>query len=179
MTTQAVLQRLTARELPLCRRINRLSRRRSVERFFARVSWLGDGVFWYLLMLLLPFVYGPSAWNTVAEMALVGTINLLIYRRLKGTTLRQRPFRMDAGIHLGAPPLDAYSFPSGHTMHAVGFSTVLVTQFPVLGWLVIPFAVLVALSRVILGLHYPSDVAAGALLGTVTSIAVGMLGPFI
>lgn len=179
MTTQAVLQRLTARELPLCRRINRLSRRRYVERFFARVSRLGDGVFWYLLMLLLPVVHGPAAWETVAEMALTGVINLAIYRRLKGTTLRQRPFRMDAGIHLGAPPLDAYSFPSGHTMHAVGFSTVLVTQIPALGWLVIPFAVLVAMSRVILGLHYPSDVAAGALLGTVTAIAVGMLGPFI
>jgi len=176
MTTRAMLQRLTVRELPLCRRINRLSRRRSVARFFARVSRLGDGVFWYVLMLLLPFVYGSAAWGTVAEMALAGMLNLAVYRRLKGTTLRQRPFRMDAGIRLGTPPLDAYSFPSGHTMHAVGFSTVLVSQIPVLGWLVIPFAVLVALSRVILGLHYPSDVAAGALLGAATALAVGTPG---
>ncbi|MDD3449171.1 MAG: phosphatase PAP2 family protein [Gammaproteobacteria bacterium] len=174
MTTQAMLQRLTARELPLCRRINRLGRRRSVERFFAGVSRLGDGVFWYALMLLLPFAYGPAAWETVMEMALAGMINLAVYRRLKGTTLRQRPFRMDAGIRLGTPPLDAYSFPSGHTMHAVGFSTVLVTQIPALGWLVIPFTLLVALSRIILGLHYPSDVAAGALLGAATALAVGM-----
>ena len=62
-------------------------------------------------------------------------------------------------------PLDEYSFPSGHTLHAVSFTIIAVYHYPALAWLLLPFAVLVALSRVVLGLHYPSDVLAGALLG--------------
>jgi undecaprenyl-diphosphatase len=61
--------------------------------------------------------------------------------------------------------LDLYSFPSGHTLHAVSFTILAVASFPGLAWLCVPFATLVAMSRVVLGLHYPSDVAAGALLG--------------
>jgi undecaprenyl-diphosphatase len=47
----------------------------------------------------------------------------------------------------------------------VGFSTVLLGYFPELVWLVLPFTALVALSRPVLGLHYPSDVLAGGMLG--------------
>ena len=72
---------------------------------------------------------------------------------------------MAGAIICSAKPLDQFSFPSGHTLHAVGFSVVAVAYFPVLIWLVLPFTLLVAASRVILGLHYPSDVLAGALVG--------------
>lgn len=67
------------------------------------------------------------------------------------------------------------SFPSGHTLHAVSF-TILFTHYePALLAVTAPFAVLVATSRVVLGLHYPSDVMAGALIGAslaTTSLAV-------
>jgi undecaprenyl-diphosphatase len=62
-------------------------------------------------------------------------------------------------------PLDEFSFPSGHTLHAVVFSTVVTAYYPPLGWLVWPFTALVAASRLVLGLHYVSDVLAGALIG--------------
>jgi undecaprenyl-diphosphatase len=53
----------------------------------------------------------------------------------------------------------------------VSFSLIAVFYFPALIWLVLPFTVLVALSRPILGLHYPSDVLAGAALGALIAIA--------
>jgi undecaprenyl-diphosphatase len=61
--------------------------------------------------------------------------------------------------------LDKFSFPSGHTLHAVLFCVVMINYYPQLSFIVVPFTALVGLSRVVLGLHYPSDVLAGALLG--------------
>ncbi|MNV30971.1 phosphatidylglycerophosphatase B [compost metagenome] len=57
-------------------------------------------------------------------------------------------------------PLDEFSFPSGHTLHAVSFTIVALAYYPWLAPLLVPFTVLIGLSRVVLGLHYPSDVLA-------------------
>ena len=62
-------------------------------------------------------------------------------------------------------PLDPFSFPSGHTLHAVAFTVVAATHYPPLAALLVPFTLLIAASRVVLGLHYPSDVLVGAVLG--------------
>ena len=72
-------------------------------------------------------------------------------------------------------PLDRFSFPSGHTLHAVAFSLVAVHYYPGLIWLVLPFTALVAVSRLILGLHYPTDVLAGIALGGMVAMASLML----
>jgi undecaprenyl-diphosphatase len=132
---------------------------------FRIVSRLGDGVFWYVLMALLPLLYGQTGARTALQMALTALAGLALYRWLKLRLVRERPHVLHAGIHAAAPALDRYSFPSGHTMHAVAFTLLATEHFPELVWLLLPFTVLVALSRVILGLHYPSDVLAGAAIG--------------
>ena len=85
--------------------------------------------------------------------------------------IRERPFIRHPGITLEMPPLDRYSFPSGHTLHAVCFTWQAVAHFPVLGWGLIPAATLIALSRVVLGLHYPTDVIAGGAIGALLATA--------
>jgi len=72
---------------------------------------------------------------------------------------------VNRAITSNARPLDQFSFPSGHTLHAVAFTTIAIAHYPQLAFLLIPFAFLVALSRMVLGLHYPSDVLAGAAIG--------------
>jgi undecaprenyl-diphosphatase len=157
-------QRFDAAEQAWCLRLNRTSRHAAVRRFFATVSRLGDGVFWYLLILAFA-ISGPQGAVVAAQMAVCGLAGVVLYRQLKHRLVRERPFISHAAIQLGAAPLDRYSFPSGHTLHAVSFTMVATTHVPELAPILLPFALLVAASRVVLGLHYPSDVLAGAALG--------------
>lgn len=152
-------------DLSICQLFNRANRRRYLGRFFALISRLGDGVFWYGLMALLPLFYGMSAWQVSLQMMLTGLVCLLVYKQLKARTSRPRPFLASEAIFRTVPPLDQYSFPSGHTLHAVAFTCILFAWYPLLAWLVLPFTLLVAASRLVLGLHYPSDVLAGAVIG--------------
>lgn len=158
-------------ELGLCLRLNRASTLPSLRGLFRVASRLGDGVFWYALMALLPALFGGSAWEASLHMAAVGILGVALYKVLKTRMVRERPFVTHAAIHLGTAPLDQYSFPSGHTLHAVAFTLVATAYFPVLAWVLVPFAALVMLSRVVLGLHYPSDVVAGAIIGALLAYA--------
>lgn len=157
--------RLTDRELAWCLRFHQTVRHRLIIRLFAAVSRLGDGVFWYALMAALLLTQGAAAAPVVGRMLLVGAVCLGLYKWLKAKTTRPRPCARHDRIQPRVAPLDEYSFPSGHTLHAVSFTLIAVHYYPNLAWLLLPFAMLVALSRVVLGLHYPSDVLAGALLG--------------
>jgi undecaprenyl-diphosphatase len=161
------LQQIKTWDMELCAFCNRQSRYLSIRSLFRLASRLGDGVFWYTLMAALLLNYRGEALTAVLHMLAVGLIGTVIYKLIKGKTLRPRPFNVYPAIVCVGKTLDQFSFPSGHTMHAVGFSIVAVSYFPALFWLVVPFAILVALSRPILGLHYPSDVLAGAALGAV------------
>ena len=156
-------------ELNLCQRLNGTGRYTSVRLFFKAVSRLGDGVFWYTLALCLPLFMGTAAAEAIGHMAVTGLTCVLIYSQLKNRLVRQRPFISWDAINAHTAPLDLYSFPSGHTMNAVNFAVLFCVFAPALFWLVVPFAILVALSRVILGMHYPTDVLVGAALGLLIS----------
>ena len=152
-------------EETVCRRVNAWSHTGWVRVLFGTVSRLGDGVLWYAVMAVLAVTGGPGGPTAAARMALTGLAATTVYKVLKGVFRRQRPPARHEGLHLSVPPLDEFSFPSGHTLHAVAFTIVAVEACPPLAVLLVPFAALVAVSRVVLGLHYVSDVLVGALLG--------------
>ena len=164
------LQRISRWDMELCVFCNRQSRNFSVRNVFRCVSRLGDGVFWYTLMAALLVSYQAAALPAVLHMLAVALIGTLLYKFIKGKTLRPRPFNVYPAIVCVGKTLDQFSFPSGHTLHAVAFSIIAISYFSFLFWLVVPFALLVALSRPILGLHYPSDVLAGAALGAIIAV---------
>ena len=149
----------------LCLRINRLSHRAWIRRFFSVISKLGDGGFWSLTALALYLLQGPPALPLIVQMAATGSVGVVLYKSLKNRLVRERPYVNNHGIVCGSAPLDRYSFPSGHTLHAVSFTILLSAFEPLLLVIALPFAILVAASRVILGLHYPSDVVVGAVIG--------------
>ncbi|KJS76550.1 MAG: phosphatase PAP2 family protein [Xanthomonadaceae bacterium] len=172
-----MFRRLARYELYLCLLFNRGCRFSALRAFFAAVSRLGDGIAWYALMLALPLVHGLHGLAASAHMLAVGGGGMLIYRQIKRRTERPRPFRLSRAIKIGTPPLDKYSFPSGHTLHAVGFTVVAIQYLPLLVWLLVPFGLLVAASRLVLGLHYPTDVVFGALIGFGVALLSFMLLP--
>ena len=157
-------------ELEICRYLNQSSRSSAVRQLFRAVSWLGDGWIWYAMMLAVPIVYGITGLFVAAQMVATGAFGVALYKLIKNRAVRERPYIMHSVIKCGSAPLDRYSFPSGHTLHAVCFTVLLSSYFPEWTAPLAGFAFLVALSRVILGLHYPTDVAAGAVLGAALGI---------
>jgi undecaprenyl-diphosphatase len=160
-----LLARIDAAEYGLCRALNRGAARTLPRRIFRIASRLGDGIVWYLLILALPLLYGAAAFRPAIVMALTGALGVILYALLKRLFVRERPFITHTAINRAAAPLDRYSFPSGHTLHAVSFTWQACAHFPELAWVLLPLAALIAGSRVVLGLHYPSDVLAGAAVG--------------
>jgi undecaprenyl-diphosphatase len=140
-----------------------------VVQVFNTVSRVGDGWIWFAVIACLPWAGGPTGPSASVRMIGVGIVNLLIYTIVKRWIARPRPFRTCPGIRECARSLDEFSFPSGHTLHSVACSLILTVYYPVLGLVVWPLTLLIAVSRVVLGLHYPSDVIVGALIGGITA----------
>lgn len=149
----------------LCIHINRYSTNYVIATFFKIISRLGDGWFWYAMMLGAFIVEGWEAVVPLITVILVSCLGLAIYKVLKVKTVRPRPYQVHQVIVLGERPLDVFSFPSGHTLQAVLFTATLGSYFPELLPIMLPFALLVALSRMVLGLHYPTDVLVGGAIG--------------
>ncbi len=171
--------RFDAAELKFCRYLNLSSRSSVVRQLFRAISWLGDGWIWYGLMLALPLVYGLDGLQASLHMVATGALGLTLYKLIKNHAVRERPYITHSAIECASAPLDRYSFPSGHTLHAVCFTLLLSSYFPEWTAALIGLALLIALSRVILGLHYPTDVAAGAVLGGSLGFGSSLLGTFL
>jgi undecaprenyl-diphosphatase len=168
----SLMARFDIAEYRLCRRLNRGVEHTVVRVFFETASRLGDGILWYALMLALPFLYPGRGLEVSLAMLATAAAGLAVYKFLKRTFVRERPFIRHAGISLAGAPLDRYSFPSGHTLHAAAFAWQAASAFPETAFVLVPLALAIAASRVVLGLHYPTDVLVGALLG----IGSGIVG---
>ncbi|MES2580087.1 MAG: phosphatase PAP2 family protein [Pseudomonadota bacterium] len=161
------LSRMHALDSAVCVTVSHTNQYRLIRDWFRLISRLGDGVFWYGLMLAIILTQQADGIKPVLHMLAAGLTGTLIYKWLKQATHRPRPFQVRQDVWVVGKPLDHFSFPSGHTLHAVAFSVVAMHYYPQLAIILVPFMLMVAMSRVILGLHYPSDVLAGASIGYV------------
>lgn len=179
MNFKNVKIRMLDLDLKGCLYLNQFSHTQNIALFFKMISRLGDGIFWYVMLFAMWVLQGLQYSVQVLYLVLGCSVGTLIYKVLKNKTVRPRPYQVHQVIRLGERPLDHFSFPSGHTLHAVMATTILGYIQPVLLVLMLPFTLLVALSRMILGLHYPTDVAVGALIGASVASAIIAFAPVI
>lgn len=136
--------------------------------------WLsrsGDGPYYALFALFAGIAAVEGSMVFIQRALLAFAIEIPLFVFLKNTLKRDRPLtRRD--VQAIIKPADKFSFPSGHATAAFLFAALVIASFPVWAPLFYTWAGLVALSRVALGVHYPSDVIAGALLGTLIAFLV-------
>ncbi|MCX3058440.1 phosphatase PAP2 family protein [Streptomyces sp. GXMU-J5] len=139
---------------------------------------------WTELGLLLFAVLFLVAWGrarhgdpralAVAVLAPLGTAVAYVCSELvKSGFDEERPCRAVSGALpslVACPPHGDWSFPSNHSTIAAAAAVGLALAWPTIGWLTVPMAILMAFSRVYVGVHYPHDVATGLLLGTVVAL---------
>lgn len=140
------------------------------------LSKSADGLPYILLTLIIAWLNPMANDDWVLAVATAFMIERYLYFICKNNFRRNRPPAVIAGFTSLIIPSDQFSLPSGHTSGAFLFATLLLPIFPVLAPLLFLWAISVGASRVILGVHFPTDTAIGALLGaTVAWLINGVL----
>ncbi|HML04576.1 MAG TPA: phosphatase PAP2 family protein [Methanobacterium sp.] len=129
------------------------------------ISQVGYFSFWIIISILI-FIFGGEKGRKVAVLSILALITgYFLTEILKFIVARPRPFDVLGGVRVLAPIGD-YSWPSGHSVASFTVATIIGKEYGLIYFIIfIIFAGLVAFSRVYNGVHYPSDVISGALIG--------------
>ncbi|CAM2809927.1 phosphatase PAP2 family protein [Vibrio rarus] len=139
------------------------------------ISHSGDGHL-YVAIALIVYMADPVLGGMFLSCGLVAFIfELPIYWLAKNSFRRRRPHNLSSRINNFIEPSDKYSMPSGHTAAATIMATLIYAFFPSLAVIAITWAALIALSRILLGVHFFSDIVAGVLLGLASAVAAMMI----
>jgi undecaprenyl-diphosphatase len=122
---------------------------------------------------------GAPRFLAVAAAAVAAGTGIALFLRLKKLTGRKRPCAIEPHIWATLLPPDQFSFPSGHTITAFAVAVCLSQFYPSLALGLLFCAASVAASRILLGMHFLSDVLAGAAIGTALAFGAAWLAHFV
>src|SRR6267378_2135341 len=153
------------RDQRLMRRMNRWRAPRWFRIWMIAATRMGDGWVWYGLGIMLFLYGGPQRYSAVCAAGTAAVAGIFVFKALKKLSHRLRPCQIEPHCWSKVLPPDKFSFPSGHTMTAFSIALVLSYFYHGMEVPVFFFAGSIAISRIVLGMHFLSDVLAGAILG--------------
>jgi len=154
------------RDYSLMQRANNWAAPRWVQLFIVAASRGGDGWLWYAMGLVILVFGGPERFAALGASGLAAALSIVVFIWMKRFTGRRRPCQIQPHRWATLLPPDQFSFPSGHTMTAFAVSISLMLFYPSLVAVLMFCAFSIAASRILLGMHFLSDVMAGAVIGT-------------
>ena len=153
------------RDHRVMRRMNRWRAPRWIRLWMIIATRMGDGWIWYGLGVMLLLFGGATRFAAVGSAGLAAIVGIFVFKTLKRLSQRPRPCQLEPHCWATILPPDQFSFPSGHTMTAFSIALVISFFYPHLEGPLFVLAVSIAVSRVVLGMHFLSDVLAGVVLG--------------
>ena len=121
-------------------------------------------------VVLLFFFFGPRLRRAAVAAGITAGVALIIAHFIASAVDRARPFVDHPHAHLFLNHSADPGFPSDHATGAFAIAFALVLRDRIVGWIAIVLAVLLSFGRVALGVHYPTDVIAGAVLGLLVAL---------
>jgi undecaprenyl-diphosphatase len=159
------------RDHRVMRRMNHWSAPRWVRFWMIAATRMGDGWIWYGLAGMLFLYGGNQRYTAVCSAGAAAILGIFVFKALKKLSQRPRPCQLEPHCWSKVLPPDQFSFPSGHTMTAFSIALVISYFYPSLGGGLFFLAICIAVSRIVLGMHFLSDVLAGMVIGVALGCA--------
>jgi undecaprenyl-diphosphatase len=147
------------------RQVNRWRAPRWLRIWMIWSTRMGDGWIWYSIGLALLLFGGDRRFAALGAAVTAEATTVALFRTIKNASKRKRPCQIEAHCWSKVLPPDQFSFPSGHSMSAFAIAIPLCIFYPQLQVELLVLSFSIAISRVILGMHFVSDVVVGSLLG--------------
>jgi undecaprenyl-diphosphatase len=165
---------IATRDHRLMRRVNRWRAPKWLRLWMIAATRGGDGWLWLGMGLVVAMYGGANRVPALGSAALATGIGVALFLKLKRITGRRRPCAIEPHCWASLLPPDQFSFPSGHTITAFAVATSLGAFYPEMQPVLYFCAVSVAASRIVLGMHFLTDVLAGAALGGVLGLGANV-----
>jgi len=164
---KAVWNQIQMNDHRLMRRVHRWRAPRWFRILMVFATRSGDGWLWYALGVILMIYGGNQRWEAIGAGATAAVAGIFLFRSLKKLSRRKRPCEIEPHCWAALLPPDKYSFPSGHSISAFAVAMSIGLFYPQLEVCLLVAALLIATSRIILGMHFLSDVLAGCAIGAI------------
>jgi undecaprenyl-diphosphatase len=162
---------ISNRDHRLMKRVNRWSAPRWIRLWMICATRGGDGWLWYVMCAAVAMFGGAERFAALLGCVIAVGAGIGLFLWLKRTTGRRRPCHIEPHAWATLLPPDQFSFPSGHTITAFAMATTLSLFYPSLMAGLLFCAISIAASRILLGMHFLSDVVVGALIGSALGYA--------
>ncbi|HUK30137.1 MAG TPA: phosphatase PAP2 family protein [Candidatus Acidoferrum sp.] len=161
---------IETRDDRLMRRLHHWQAPRWIRVWMIVATRLGDGWLWYGLGIALLIAGGSKQLAAVESAGAAALTGVLLYVSLKRVFRRRRPCDIEPHCWARVLPPDQFSFPSGHAISAFSVAIALSACYPAFLIPLLFAALSISVSRIVLGMHFLSDVIAGVSIGSVLGV---------